>query len=132
MNLGLKIRLSVNDNIYWHPNTSIAGVEFHSGSLGHLLSVGCGVALDIKIRGGSQRVVVMTGDSELNEGSNWEALLVANSYKLDNLVVVVDRNHFQANVATEDLIPLEPLSDKFPLFWCQCYTCRWSFLRILA
>ena len=100
----LKDHLSVNDNIYWHPNTSIAGVEFHSGSLGHLLSVGCGVALDFTIRGGSHRVVVMTGDGELNEGSNWEALLVANSYKLDNLVVVVDRNHFQANVATEDLI----------------------------
>lgn len=108
--------LSVSDSLYWHPNRNINGVEFHSGSLGHLLPVGCGVALDIKINCGSQRVVVMTGDGELNEGSNWEALMVANAYKLDNLVVIVDRNQFQANIATEELIPLEPLADKFRSF----------------
>ena len=56
------------------------------------------------------------GDGELNEGSCWEAVLVANAYKLDNLIFVIDRNHFQANMATEDLIPLEPLHDKFTAF----------------
>ena len=56
------------------------------------------------------------GDGELNEGTCWEAVLVANAYKLDNLVFVVDRNQFQANMATEDLIPLEPLHDKFTAF----------------
>ena len=112
----LKNHLSTEDNIYWHPNTKIPGVEFHSGSLGHLPSVAIGVALDIKMRGGKNKVVCILGDGELNEGTCWEAVLVANAYKLDNLIFVVDRNQFQANMATEDLIPLEPLHDKFTAF----------------
>ena len=112
----LKDHLSPDDDIYWHPNRAIPGIEFHSGSLGHLLSVAIGVAYDLKLRGQANRVVVVTGDGELDEGSNWEALLVAAAYGLDNLVVVVDRNAFQANIETEDLIPLEPLEDKFTAF----------------
>ena len=112
----LKNHLSLNDHIYWHPNTHIPGIEFHSGSLGHLPSVAIGVALDLKISGGENKVVCILGDGELNEGTCWEAVLVANAYKLDNLVFVVDRNQFQANVRTEDLIPLEPLADKFRAF----------------
>ena len=112
----LKNHLSLDDHIYWHPNTHIPGIEFHSGSLGHLPSVAIGVAMDIKIRGGSNKVVCIMGDGELNEGTCWEAMLVANAYKLDNLIFVIDRNHFQANMATEDLIPLEPLQDKFTAF----------------
>jgi transketolase len=112
----LKNHLSLDDHIYWHPNTHIPGIEFHSGSLGHLPSVAIGVAMDIKIRGGNNKVVCIMGDGELNEGTCWEAVLVANAYKLDNLIFVIDRNHFQANMATEDLIPLEPLHDKFTAF----------------
>src|SRR5471030_244517 len=112
----LKNHLSTNDHIYWHPNTHIPGIEFHSGSLGHLPSVAIGVAMDIKIKGGSNKVVCIMGDGELNEGTCWEAVLVANAYKLDNLIFVIDRNQFQANMATEDLIPLEPLHDKFTAF----------------
>ena len=112
----LKNHLSTGDHIYWHPNTHIPGIEFHSGSLGHLPSVAIGVAMDIKIRGGNNKVVCIMGDGELNEGTCWEAVLVANAYKLDNLIFVIDRNHFQANMATEDLIPLEPLHDKFTAF----------------
>jgi transketolase len=104
---------STEDHIYWHPNRAIPGVEFHSGSLGHLLSVGMGIAMDIKLRGGANRVFVVLGDGELNEGSVWEALLVARAKQLDNLVVLVDRNWFQANIRTEELIPLEPLVDRF-------------------
>jgi len=112
----LKNHLSTEDHIYWHPNTKIPGIEFHSGSLGHLPSVALGVAMDIKIKGGSNKVICIMGDGELNEGTCWEAVLVANAYKLDNLIFVVDRNHFQANMPTEDLIPLEPLHDKFTAF----------------
>ncbi|ASU32063.1 transketolase [Mucilaginibacter xinganensis] len=112
----LKNHLSLDDNIYWHPNTNIPGIEFHSGSLGHLPSVAIGVAIDIKIKGGTNKVVCIMGDGELNEGTCWEAALVANAYKLDNLIFVIDRNQFQANMATEDLIPLEPLHDKFTAF----------------
>jgi len=115
----LKNHLKCNDSIYWHPNRSIPGVEFHSGSLGHLLSVAVGIAYDCKRKNLKNRVVVMVGDGELNEGSNWEALLVAQAYKLSNLLVVVDRNEFQANIRTEELIPLEPLEDKFRAFGCQ-------------
>lgn len=112
----LKNHLSTSDNIYWHPNTKIDGIEFHSGSLGHLPSVALGVALDIKMRGGKNKVICILGDGELNEGSCWESVLVANAHKLDNLIFVVDRNHFQANMPTEELIPLEPLHDKFTAF----------------
>lgn len=114
--------LAVDDHLYWHPNRAIPGVEFHSGSLGHLLSVGAGIAYDIRLRGGTNRVVVILGDGELNEGSVWEALLVASAQRLGNLVILVDRNQFQANVATESLVPLEPLPDKFAAFGCAVTT----------
>ncbi|MBN8853809.1 MAG: transketolase [Sphingobacteriales bacterium 50-39] len=115
----LRNHLSVHDHIYWHPNRAIPGVEFHSGSLGHLPAVAAGVALDCKLRGERNRVVVITGDGELNEGSVWETILVANAHKLDNLTLVVDRNQFQANMRTEELVPLEPLVDKFEAFGCR-------------
>ena len=112
----LRNHLKANDTIYWHPNRNVPGIEFHSGSLGHLPSVAIGVALDCKMRGLQNRIVVITGDGELNEGTVWEALLVANAYHLDNLLFIVDRNHFQANMRTEDLIPLEPMAPKFEAF----------------
>ena len=114
----LKNHCSVNDDIYWHPNRKIPGIEFHSGSLGHLLSVSIGVAIDCKLKKQRNKVVTILGDGELNEGSIWEALLVASAYKLDNLLIVVDRNRFQANMRTEELIPLEPLDKKFEAFNC--------------
>jgi len=112
----LKNHLQTNDSVYWHPNRNIPGVEFHSGSLGHLFSVAIGVAYDCKMKGTKNKVVVLTGDGELNEGSMWEACLVASALGLDNLVIVVDRNEFQANIQTEKLIPLESLDDKFESF----------------
>ncbi|MFQ5606991.1 MAG: transketolase [Candidatus Zixiibacteriota bacterium] len=118
----LNNHVKTNDSIYWHPNRSIPGIEFHSGSLGHLLSVASGVALDCKLQKQTNRVVVIVGDGELNEGSIWEGLLVASTYKLDNLLIVVDRNQFQANMPTEELLPLEPLADKFAAFGCSVQT----------
>lgn len=108
--------LKSNDSIYWHPNRAIDGIEFHSGSLGHLPSVSLGVAYDCKIKGQKNRVICIVGDGECDEGSVWETMLVASAKKMNNLTIVVDRNHFQANVATEDLIPLEPFEDKFKAF----------------
>lgn len=112
----LSNHLSSHDTMYWHPNRNIPGIEFHSGSLGHLISVAAGVALDCKLHSSPSRIVVALGDGELNEGSVWEACLVAQAYRLDNLILLVDRNAFQANVRTESLIPLEPLEDKFSAF----------------
>lgn len=108
--------LNINDNIYWHPNTSIPGIEFHSGSLGHLLSVAMGVAYDCLVKKQNNKIVVIVGDGELNEGSIWEGLLIASALKLTNIIVIVDRNKFQANLRTEELIPLEPLESKFSAF----------------
>jgi transketolase len=114
--------LDPEDHLYWHPNRQVPGVEFHSGSLGHLLSVAMGVALDIKLRGDDNRVYVLLGDGELDEGSIWEAALGASAKGLDNLVVLVDRNGFQANLETEKLIPLEPLEEKLRAFGFQART----------
>jgi transketolase len=114
--------LKTSDSIYWHPNRAVPGVEFHSGSLGHLLSVAIGVALDIRLRGGPNRVWVILGDGELDEGSVWEACLVASALRLDNLTAIVDRNEFQANVRTEELVPLEPIPAKFEAFGWSCRT----------
>jgi transketolase len=112
----LQNHLKTTDSLYWHPNRALPGVEFHSGSLGHLLAVGLGIALDVRLRGGDNRVFVVLGDGELDEGSVWEACLVASAQKLDRLVAVVDRNGFQANLRTEELLPLEPLAAKFEAF----------------
>jgi len=108
--------LSPDDHLYWHPNRQLPGVEFHSGSLGHLLAVGIGMAIDLQLSGRDQRVVVILGDGECNEGSVWEAALVAGARGLSNLTVVVDRNRFQANVETERLLPLDSLAEKFRAF----------------
>jgi transketolase len=112
----LRHHLKTGDYIYWHPNVNIPGVEFHSGSLGHLLSVSMGSAYDSKLKGINNKTVVLLGDGELNEGSIWESAMVAASLKLDNLIAVVDRNHFQANMETEKLNILEPLDGKFETF----------------
>jgi transketolase len=116
----LEHHLKTTDSIYWHPNRSVPGVEFHSGSLGHLLAVGIGIALDSRLRGGKSRVFVVLGDGELDEGSVWESCLVAAAQRLDNLVAVVDRNGLQANCRTEELVPLEPLPAKFEAFGWSC------------
>jgi transketolase len=118
----LRNHLRTDDHLYWHPNRHIPGVEFHSGSLGHLLSVGIGIALDAKMRHSPARVFVILGDGELDEGSVWEGLLVAQAHRLDNLVVIVDRNGFQANIETERLVPLEPLEDKLRAFGASATT----------
>lgn len=115
--------LDVRDSVYWHPNREIPGVDFHTGSLGHALGVGVGIALDAKLSGRDDRVVVMLGDGELNEGSVWEALMVGSAHGLDNLVAVVDRNGLQANAPTESLVPLEPLADKLRAFGCRVSAC---------
>jgi transketolase len=115
--------LKTTDLIYWHPNRTIPGVEFHSGSLGHLLAVALGVAYDIKSSGEKNRVFVILGDGELDEGSIWESSLLASAHKLDNLIVIIDRNEFQANMRTEELVPLEPIGTKFGAF-------GWNWKRI--
>jgi transketolase len=100
-----------------HPNrTELPGVEANTGALGHGFPIGVGAALAAKMDGASWRTFVLTGDGELQEGSNWEAAMAAAQYGLDNLTVVVDRNGLQQGAPTETTIRLEPLADKFRAF----------------
>lgn len=94
----------------------VPGVEFSTGSLGHGLSVGCGMALAAKKDGKSHSVFVVMSDGECDEGSTWEAALFASHFKVSNLVAIIDRNGLQSIGSTEDTIALEPLSDKWRAF----------------
>jgi transketolase len=91
-------------------------ITVNTGGLGHGLPVAVGLALSEKKRGSDSRIFVLTGDGELEEGSNWEAALVAAQFKLDNLVLVVDRNHLQLGDFVKNIIDLEPLGDKWRAF----------------
>ena len=100
-----------------HPaRTKVPGVEANTGPLGHGLPIAVGDALAAKIDGSPRRVFVLTGDGELQEGSNWEALMAAAQFELDNLIVVADRNHLQQGATTEDTNDLTPLDDKARAF----------------
>lgn len=92
------------------------GVEISAGSLGHGLSVAVGAALGGKIDHADWKVYCIISDGELMEGSTWEAILSAGHFKLDNLTVIVDRNLYTIEGATEDNIALEPLKEKFSAF----------------
>jgi transketolase len=94
----------------------VPGVEFSSGSLGHGLSVGLGMALAAKKNKQAHKVYVILSDGELDEGSNWEAILAAANWGLDNLVVLVDYNKIQSFGRVEEVMPLEPLADKWRAF----------------
>jgi transketolase len=94
----------------------IPGVEATCGSLGHGLSVAAGLALGAKRNGTDQKVYALVGDGELNEGAIWEAVLFASHFKLDNLIVVVDKNGFQAMGSTDEVIGLGNIEEKFRAF----------------
>lgn len=99
-------------------------VELNSGGLGHGLSVGVGLALGNKRAGRAhRRVFVLLGDGELAEGSNWEAAMSASKFQLDNLIAIVDRNRLQLAGKTEEIMPLEPLADKWAAFGFEVLEC---------
>ena len=97
-----------------HISHKVDGVEFSAGALGHGLSFGVGKALSAKIQKLSFRTFVILSDGEMDEGSTWEALMFAAHHKLDNLIVVVDRNELCIMGKTEELLELGDLRDK----WC--------------
>jgi len=101
-------------------DSRVPGLEVTSGSLGHGLSVGVGLALAVQRKRTDQKVYAIIGDGEINEGAIWEALLVANHHRLDNLMVIVDKNEFQAMGATDEVLTLGSLKAKFDAFGFDC------------
>ncbi|MBN2012798.1 transketolase [candidate division KSB1 bacterium] len=99
-----------------HPTRKVNGIEHNSGALGHALSYCVGVALAEKKDGRNNNVFTLLGDGELAEGSNWEALLTASHYKLDNLVAILDYNKLQITGWVKDVCATEPLDEKFTAF----------------
>ena len=100
-----------------HPNrVKVPGVETNTGPLGHGFPVATGCALGAKLRGKDYRTVVVMGDGEMQEGSNWEAAMTAAHYGLSSLTAIVDRNRLQQGARTEDTKVLEPLDEKWTSF----------------
>jgi transketolase len=107
-----------------HPDMrKIPGIDFSSGSLGHGLSVGLGMALAARVQGREYRTYCMVGDGELAEGQIWEAAMAAGHFRARSLVCIVDRNQLCIDGSTEDVMGIEPLADKFAAF-------RWRVQRI--
>lgn len=99
-----------------HVSHHVPGVELSTGSLGHGLSVGCGMALAGKREGAPYRVYVLLSDGELDEGSNWEPILFAPHHRLDNLVAIVDYNKIQSFGSVAEVLDLSPLAEKWSAF----------------
>jgi len=99
-----------------HPNNAVNGIEMNSGSLGHGLSVGVGMALAGRMDNAGYRVYVVMGDGELAEGSVWEGAMAAGHYKLDNLTAVIDRNRLQISGSTEDIMTQESPVERWSAF----------------
>lgn len=97
----------------------IPGVELSTGSLGHGLPFGVGIALAAKRTGSPRRVFVIMSDGECDEGTTWESALVASHHGLDNLTVAIDRNGLQSLTTTEETLALEPFADKWRAFGCE-------------
>jgi len=99
-----------------HCAHAVAGVEVSTGSLGHGLSIGCGMALAAKRDGRGYRVFVLLGDGECDEGQVWEAALFAHQNELDNLVAIVDHNKLQGLGALDEVLSLQPFAEKWRAF----------------
>ena len=95
-------------------DTSLPEVEYNTGSLGHAMGIGCGLALAAKMNESTQKNVVLVGDAELQEGSCWEAMMLAGNHHLNNLLCIIDRNKFGVTQKIDD--ELEPLRQKFEAF----------------
>jgi transketolase len=107
-----------------HPTMNkTPGIDMTAGSLGHGLSAGLGMALSGKLRKKDYHVYVIIGDGESQEGSIWEAAMAGAKWKLDNLTAVLDRNNLQNDNAVDDVMPIEPVADKWQAF-------GWNVLEI--
>ena len=106
-----------NSNLLGHPVRNLdIGIEFSNGSLGMGLSIGVGLAIALKKKSKKNKVYVILGDGECNEGSVWEAAMAAPNFKLDNLHVIIDKNNFQQTGSNESIMDLKNLAQKWKAF----------------
>jgi transketolase len=120
----LKTLRKLNSRLQGHPHRgALPGVETTSGPLGSGLSQSIGMALAARLDARKHRIYCLMSDGELQEGNTWEAVMFAGKNRLSNLTAVIDRNHIQIDGFTEDVMPLEPLREKFESF-------RWHVLEI--
>lgn len=106
-----------NSRLQGHPERShLPGLETTSGPLGEGLSQSCGMAYAFRMDGKKQRVYCLMGDGEQQEGNVWEAVMFAGKNKLSNITAIIDRNNIQIDGMTEDVMPLEPIADKYRAF----------------
>ena len=94
----------------------LKGIEASTGALGQGLSIACGMAISLKQQKRKNNVFIVFGDGELDSGQVWEAAMTASKYKLDNIIGIVDRNYLQIDGSTEEVMPLDPLEDKWASF----------------
>ncbi|EAB2010045.1 transketolase [Salmonella enterica] len=114
-----------NSHLPGHPvRQKTPGIELNTGALGHGFPIAVGLALAAKKDNSLRRIFLITGDGELAEGSNWEAALAAAHYKLDNLVIINDKNNLQLAGATKDIMNTDPLADKWRAFGMQVSECE--------
>lgn len=119
----LKTFASFGSNYIGHPTNKVNGIEMNTGSLGHGLGVGVGMALAGKMNEKNYRVYVVMGDGELAEGSVWEAAMAGSHYKLDNLTAFVDRNHLQISGTTEQVMNQKSQEERWSAF-------GWNVIRV--
>lgn len=112
----LKTHYANGSRLSGHVSHYLPGIDFSTGSLGHGLSAGTGMAYALKKDGKNERVFVVLGDGECDEGAIWEAALFANHFRLNNLVAVIDRNHMQSVDFTENTLELDDLGAKWRSF----------------
>src|SRR3989344_1718441 len=120
----LKTLRKINSRLQGHPHrNALAGVETTSGPLGEGISQGIGMALAARLNKKKYQVYVIASDGEHQEGNTWEALMFAGKNKLNNLTLIIDRNNIQIDGFTENVMPLEPLKEKYLSF-------NWEVLEI--
>lgn len=104
-----------------HPIHKIPGVDMTTGSLGHGLAIGLGMALEGKMTGKDFDTFVILGDGEINEGLVWEAAMAASKFKADNLIAIVDRNRLQMDGSCDDVMPMGDIAAKFRSFGWEAF-----------